>query len=134
MSTAYSFTFFISAALTLAAIVAFAAFGLNLGVDFRGGSLMELEFKNGRPDFEEVKKAVGDSLPNIKGISFTDIGENGIVLKAGQLSEQDHQDIIGIFNSSFLSHDPSEKKFDSVGPVIGRELKQKSITDDSIGN
>ena len=57
--------FFFSLALFVAAVVAFASFGLNVGVDFKGGSVLELEFSGGRPTVDEITNVLR-SDPTLK--------------------------------------------------------------------
>ena len=128
MHKTYTIVFFFSVALTSMAVLAFVVFGLNLGVDFKGGSFLELEFKNGKPHMEEIKKALNDNIPGIKDINFVEEAEGNLIMKTSQLSEQDHQAIVDILKSKFSSNELVEKRFDSVGPVVGQELKQKSMT------
>ena len=106
------------------AVVVTLIFGLKLGVDFGGGSVLELEFANGRPEVEAVQK----SLSDFKDLSMAPSGEKGLIVRTGELSEQNHQAILNQFKVAFPSSGLEEKRFDSVGPLIGNELKNKSIT------
>jgi preprotein translocase subunit SecF len=119
--------FFVSIALTIAALVLFLIFGLRLGVDFRGGSIMEIEFSGGRPPISDIQSSLKESLPSNE-FSLNEAGENGLVLRSDNLSEQNHQSVIATLKNKFADSKVEEKRFDSVGPVIGNELKDKSIT------
>ena len=50
-------TFPLSAVLSIAIVVTFATMGLNYGVDFRGGTLIEMQAKNGQADVGAVRTA-----------------------------------------------------------------------------
>ena len=121
MHKIYTIMFWFSISLVVVAVIATAVFGLKLGVDFKGGSVLELEFKNGRPEISEIKKVVP------KDISLSPVGENGLILRTGELTEEQHQALTSLLSSSFPKAGLVEKKFDSVGPIIGNELKLKSI-------
>jgi preprotein translocase subunit SecF len=97
-------------------------FGLKFGVDFKGGSVMELNFKNGRPTIEAISMALAD-----KDALLSPFGTNGLIIRTKELTESNHQAILGKLNSSFPSTGLDENKFDSVGPIIGDELRLKSI-------
>ena len=127
MKAIYKIMFFFSLALTIAAVSAVVVFGLNLGVDFKGGSVMELNFRNERPDIEDLRKAISDWTA-FKDAVFSPAGENGLLIKGGEISEQTHQEVIQKIAAAFPSAGLEEQKFDSVGPVIGSELKRKSVS------
>lgn len=122
----YKIMFFVSMGLTLAAVIVALIFGLNLGIDFKGGSIMELEFTQERPSVPDIQQALSDNFP-VKDISLSPSGERGLIIRTGEISEEHHQAIIRRIKSNF-SNEFQEKKFDSVGPLIGQELKGKSIT------
>src|SRR3989344_5754297 len=128
MHKIYTIMFWVSILLAASAVVVVLVFGLRLGVDFKGGSVLELEFNpsagGGRPEIEAVQK----SLSEFKDLSLTPSGTNGLIIRTGELSEQNHQIVLGKFKTSFPSSGLEERKFDSVGPLIGNELKSKSIT------
>ncbi|MBI2627207.1 MAG: protein translocase subunit SecF [Parcubacteria group bacterium] len=118
--------FFVSIGLTLIAIVCVFIFGLKFGVDFKGGSVIELEFKDGRPEMAQIQKVLTDQFP-IKDLNLSSLGDKGLIIRSGELSEENHQLILRRLETNF-ENQIEEKKFDSVGPVVGNELKRKSIT------
>ena len=122
MSKIYPIIFFFSIALTILAVVMIVIFGLNFGVDFRGGSLMEISFQS-KPEAHVVQKNILES--GIKS-SVSPSEENSLIIKTEQLSEEEHQRILASLQSDFGQIE--EKRFDSIGPVIGKELKEKSLT------
>ena len=124
MHRVYTIMFWVSILMATTAVVVTLIFGLKLGVDFGGGSVLELEFANGRPEVEAVQK----SLSDFKDLSMAPSGEKGLIVRTGELSEQNHQAILNQFKVAFPSSGLEEKRFDSVGPLIGNELKNKSIT------
>jgi preprotein translocase subunit SecF len=115
--------FWVSISLMAIAIIATFSFGLKLSVDFKGGSVLELQFKN-RPATSDIQKALGE-MANSTEISPT--GDSGLILRSGELSEAKHQEIISNLNKAFPEAGLKELRFDSIGPIIGNELKQKSI-------
>ncbi|MDO8496806.1 MAG: protein translocase subunit SecF [bacterium] len=125
MHKVYTIMFFFSIALTIAALGAFMVYGLNLGIDFRGGSISEIEFDNIRPSLEDIQGVLSDNI-SVKDIEVSSVGDSGILLKMGEISEVQHQEVLNKIRDSF--DEPSqEKKFDSIGPVVGRELENKSV-------
>jgi preprotein translocase subunit SecF len=108
------------------AIVATFSYGLKLGVDFKGGSIMEVEFKDSLPQISDVQQSLGSM--SLKEISVNRAGVNGMIIKTEELDEAKHQQVLGKLQSQFGLNNISEERFDSIGPTIGQELKTKSIT------
>ncbi len=128
MHRIYTIMFWFSILLAVSAIVVTLVFGLRLGVDFKGGSVLELGFDpsagGGRPEIETIQK----SLSGFKDFSMTSFGTNGLIIRTGELSEKDHQIVLSKLKTDFPYSGLEERKFDSVGPLIGNELKNKSVT------
>lgn len=102
-----------------ASIVSLLFWGLRLGIDFTGGSLLEIEFKN-QPLSSQVIKEKLNPL-NLGEISIQPTGQKGVILRLKDINEQTHQNILNALN------DVEEKRFESIGPMIGQELKQRAI-------
>lgn len=124
MNKIYTIMFWFSMMLTLAAIVAVIAFGLNLGVDFKGGTVIELKFDKNRPAVEVVSQALNHN----QELSVSYVGGDGLIIRTIEIPEDKHQEILATLRGSFPDASFREERFDSVGPVIGNELKHKSIT------
>lgn len=116
--------FWVSISLVVLSVIAVAVFGLRLGVDFKGGSVLELNFKS-RPSVTDVQKALA---PQLTDIEISPTGDTGLIIRTHELTEAQHQLILQALNAAFPSSGMQERQFSSVGPVIGNELKQKSIT------
>jgi len=112
----------LSLILVSASVVSLAVFGLNFGIDFTGGSIMDIEFRDGRPSHEEVRSALDET--GLGEIIIQDIGVSGLMLRFKNVQESAHRDVaqklkgLGEFD---------ERGFQSIGPVIGEETKRKSI-------
>jgi preprotein translocase subunit SecF len=106
-------------------LVFFLIWKLNLGIDFTGGSLMEVEFPGTRPANSEIVKVLTESRL-LNSIHVQPIGSQGMILRFENVSEQTHQDVLNKLKESF-GDQITETKFDSIGPIIGQELKQKTI-------
>ena len=97
-------------------------YGLNFGVDFKGGTVVELEFTAGRPEVSAIQEAL--AIPNAV---VSPSGDSGVIIRAGQMAETEHQELLSRLQTAFPQAGLLENKFDSVGPVIGEELRSKSI-------
>ncbi len=124
MKPFYKTMFWVSILLVLASIVLLVSYGLNLGVDFKGGSVVEIEFQEGRPTIDDIKLVLTEA--GLTEVAANNTGDSGIMLRTKELSEPEHQNILSVIRNNFPGVE--EKKFDSIGPVIGDELKRKSVT------
>ncbi|MDD5221346.1 MAG: protein translocase subunit SecF, partial [Candidatus Pacebacteria bacterium] len=71
--------FIIAAIITIACIFFLLYFGLNLGVDFTGGSILRFEYAADRPSIEEISAKVNQA--GIASFSYKDLGEKGVIIK-----------------------------------------------------
>lgn len=120
----------LSGLLVLASILAVAVWGLKFGIDFTGGSLLEVEFGSSRPGAEAVRQAMAPL--GLRAFSVQSTGERGIIFRFAHIDENTHQEVLArLAKIQPLATDsqPSilEKRFDAIGPVVGRELKRKSL-------
>mgnify|MGYP001562953959 CR=1 FL=1 len=122
----------ISGVLVLASIAAFALWGLKPGIDFTGGSLLEVEFPGTRPAPADVIRALREI--GVEHAVVQPISERGMILRFSHADEETHQQIINTL--SVIGTEPTasglhpliaEKRFDTVGPTIGTELKRRAI-------
>ena len=107
-----------------ASAILLVVYGLNLGVDFRGGSVIEVNFNGDRPALGEAKDILAKAGLVEVAVNYAE--EDGMILRTKELSETEHQSILAVLHKNFDKVE--EKRFDSIGPVIGNELKSKSVT------
>lgn len=119
-----------SLALLIVSIVVLGVFGLPLGIDFKGGSLMEIKFLPTVSD--SVEKLDGPAVEEILkefelgSMSIQTSDGDALILRFREIDESIHKNILVKLNAvSGVSIE--ETRFDSVGPVIGKETTSKSI-------
>jgi len=105
----------ISVAVVSASLIFWLMWGLNLGIDFTGGSSMELSFPDTdtRPSIEQVQKDItnlGISAPLVRTT-----GESGVALSMQEISNDQRQQII----DKYADKQVVEESFSSVGPTLG---------------
>ncbi len=111
----------ISVIFIAASIIALLLWGLEFGIDFKGGSILEIAYSdNQRPETNQII----DSLKPLKlnDLRVSPVGDNGVNFRFRETDETTHQEIIKILGTNV-----EERRFSSIGPTIGTELKQKSI-------
>jgi len=108
----------------LIAVSLFSIFfwGLKPGIDFTGGSLLDVSFGENKPTAEEVGKVLNDL--NFKDASIRS-SSDGFILRLKEISQTEKDSIIQ--NLSFNGkYTPVEKTFSSVGPILGNEAIHKA--------
>ncbi|MDP3882894.1 MAG: protein translocase subunit SecF [Candidatus Staskawiczbacteria bacterium] len=120
--TKYSkFYYTISGVLVLATIVSLFTFGLKFGIEFAGGSNMEIEFLEQRPSNEEIKNALTSF--ELGDVIVQPTGSSSAILQFKGVDEATHQQILSAINA--LSS-VQEKSFQYIGPSVGQELRNKT--------
>jgi len=117
--------YIISGAMFIGAIIAIAVLGLNFGIDFTGGSLLRIKFEGSLPQNAQINEALKEF--NLGAIVSQPTESNSIILKFKSVDEPTHQNILNKIQIVFKDLKPQEEKFDSIGPVIGNELKRKAF-------
>jgi preprotein translocase subunit SecF len=125
MKPVYKIFFVVSMLLMVASIVALAMYGLRFGVDFKGGSVMELSFTGTTPAIDDIR-AMATATKGIEGPTVSATGEHGLIIRSNVLSEDTHQTLLTTIQKKYPH--ATEDSFNSIGPSIGSELKQKSLT------
>jgi len=116
-----TFYYIISGLLIIASIVCLSMFGLKFGIEFVGGSNMQVDFEKSRPSNEAIQKAL-ESF-NLGQITVQPTGATGAVLQFKGVDEATHQQILTELNKVFPA---SEKSFQYIGPSVGQELRNKT--------
>ena len=114
--------FLITTLYLVAAIFALSVWGLNLSIDFTGGSILEVNFPDGRPEKTVIEEAVTGVIES--GFVVNSLGENNFSIRTPYLEETERAEIMQTLSSS---HNVVEEKFSSVGPIVGKELKSKAF-------
>lgn len=110
----------ISGILVSLSIASLIVFGLNFGIDFKGGSLLEVEYSTTRPSQTVIEESIKPL--DIGGILVQPIGDNGYSIKSRDINETERASVM-----SALGETATEKSFTSIGPSVGAELVRKSI-------
>ncbi|OGM02356.1 protein-export membrane protein SecF [Candidatus Woesebacteria bacterium GWA1_41_8] len=97
--------------------------GLNLGVDFTGGSILEYKFEQ-TISTEEATKKLEDLGIQVQAVQTT--ADNSYLFRLPPISK-DQKDSISTSLDSLGKGNANELRFENVGPSIGPELIQKTI-------
>jgi len=119
----YSKVYFIlSGILIIASIVSILFFGLKFGIEFTGGSIMELAFESERPSLESIQQTLSEF--NLGEIVLQPVNDNEMILRMKEIDGQTHESVLFKLQEAYRAE---EKSFEMIGPTIGAELKRKTI-------
>ena len=113
--------FILSGILILGSLISLFTLGLNPGIDFTGGSILEIDYKAERPANQEIKELLAEL--DLGEIYVQPADEKGVILRMKNITEETHQKIIQKLGEG---KEIEELRFESIGPVIGKELKEKT--------
>ncbi|MDD2913194.1 MAG: protein translocase subunit SecF [Candidatus Paceibacterota bacterium] len=105
----------------IASVVILFIFGIKPGIDFTGGSILEVEYKEERPANAQISEKLKEL--NLGNTVIQMAGEKEVLIRMGDINEETHQEILSLLREE---SEVEEKRFESIGPVIGKELKDKT--------
>ena len=111
---------FVSLLFVAGALVSLLLFGLRFGIDFTGGTILEAEYKEGRPSVEEISTSLQEA--GITSFTVQPLGEKGIVVRLKEIPQETHALLL-----EKLGPKAQENRFETIGPVIGKELRSQTV-------
>ena len=117
--------FAISLLLLVPSILSLLFFGLKPNIDFTGGSLLELAITD--PQLQAGETAITDQVEKVYELESVQPAEGGhFILRGKSITNQQKLEIIEVLQQQFERVE--EVRFETVGPILGRELVVKTIT------
>ena len=113
--------FIFSGILVIASLIFIFIFGLKPGIDFTGGSILEIEYDDTRPSNQEIRESLSGF--DLGEIHVQPADEKGVIIRMKDIPEETHQEIIQKLSEA---DGLEELRFESIGPVIGQELREKT--------
>jgi preprotein translocase subunit SecF len=116
----------VSAVLIIASIFLLATKGLNFGIDFAGGTIVQVKYEQKAP-IDKIREVLKDT--EYKGSSITEFGTpQEVVIRITGSSSNLKNDISDTMHKLL---DPTGnfeiRRVDMVGPKVGGELREKGI-------
>lgn len=108
--------------LVLFSVFSLFHYGLNFGIDFKGGSILEVSYTGGRPSVEVVKEEL-DKL-DLGVYLLSPSGNSNFILKSKEISPEKKNEVVKALTLG--TSVPREERFNTIGPVVGNELKNKA--------
>ncbi len=112
----------ISLVFVIASIILLLTRGLNLGIDFTGGNVIQAEFET-RPEITSVRQVISGVVA--REAMIQNFGEKGIIIRTNEDTEESRQSVMKALQASY----PEMKitGFEKVGPVVGGELRRQAV-------
>lgn len=116
----YRKIFFILSALAMAlSLYSILAFGFNLSIDFKGGTITEASYSSGRPEKSTIEESI--KVLNLGGFSVKPSGSSNYIVRTRELSVEEGQTLIQAIGN------PIVERQNTVGPIAGAELQNKAL-------
>jgi len=120
-----NFFFAFSGLIILLSLISLFVFGLKPGIDFAGGTQWQIKINSPNITTDTIKDFLSSKL-NVKNfVVYPALENNSFLIKLESISEADHQTYLNAFKNNFGNVE--ELSFESIGPVIGKEVSQRAI-------
>src|SRR5687767_6504375 len=117
--------FLFSALIIVPGTLALALWGLRLGIDFTGGSLLELSFAQ-PVETQALRDAVSRQGMEASIVTTQDLrGGSSFIVRTKEIDTPQKNALLATLSEQFGT--ATEERFESVGPVIGRETARGAM-------
>jgi preprotein translocase subunit SecF len=112
----------ISLILVIGSLVSLAVWGVQPGIDFTGGTLVDVSYPGGRPDQDAIASQLSTIDPEA---SIRPAGTNGYIVRMKEVTQEQKSEVMNALSLKG-SVVVTENTFDSIGPVLGTEALRNS--------
>lgn len=116
------FSYILSLLIIIPGLISFGVKGLNYGIDFTGGSLIELKFEQ-KVKIEDVRAALQDL--GLSQDSRVQESEDVVMIRTKHLTQEESSALLQGLKERFGEFTVLQN--DTVGPTVGKELRNKAI-------
>ncbi len=117
------FFFWLTGLILAAALAGIVFLGLPLGIDFAGGTLMEVSYPGGRPALPLAQQEIAPL--HLGEVSIRESGSNAMTLRARNFTPAEHEAVLTALGQSGTVT-VNELSYTSVGPSLGAEFTAKA--------
>ncbi len=115
--------YILSLLIIIPGLVSYFTRGLNYGIDFTGGSLVEVKFE--KPVSVERVRGLLNAMGLGKDSQIQTSGGNTLLIRTRDLSQEESDKLLKGLSEQFGSL--KLLRNEKVGPTIGKELRQKAV-------
>jgi preprotein translocase subunit SecF len=114
--------FIISLVIIIPGIVSIMINGLNFGIDFAGGNLIQVQFQN-ETSVDTIRTAVNDS--GISDALVQESDDNSFIIKTKVITEEQEKTLLASLTNNVGEYEIIRNE--GVGPSIGSELRKAGL-------
>ncbi len=112
----------ISAVIILIGLISIIFQGFNLGIDFAGGTLIQIRFDKS-VSVTEVRNVLSEF--NLSQSTIQNLSENEFVIRTEKIDSEQRKEILSVFRENLT--DLEILRVETVGPIIGENLKKLAL-------
>ena len=112
----------ISIAFLLVSLASLFIQGINKGIDFQSGTLIDIKFQD-EVAMDQVRGVLREY--GLQNSAITQDNEGAYTIKSVEISQEDQTKLLDSFTAALGQYDL--QRIESVGPTVGRELTQNGI-------
>lgn len=118
--------FLVSSLVLIPGIFSLLKWGLEPSIDFSGGTLLELRFKKDMriSEYEDIRSILEEKEFEVSSVQSS--GEGLVLIRMKPITTNEVATIKAILAEKFAEM-PEETRFETVGPILGQELLQKTF-------
>jgi len=114
--------YIISAVIILIGLISIIFQGFNLGIDFAGGTLIQIRFDKS-VSVTEVRNVLSEF--NLSQSTIQNLSENEFVIRTEKIDSEQRKEILSVFRENLT--DLEILRVETVGPIIGENLKKLAL-------
>lgn len=119
-----SYTYVFSAIAMVLSVVAIAGWGLDLGIDFKGGTLMEVRFSSAAPEAVRVTESL--SGLSLQSLTVQPTGSDAIILRYLASDETTNEQVLERLKS--FDENLTLLRTDFIGGSVSDQIKRNAVT------
>jgi len=116
------FFFWLTGLLLVASLGAIFAYGLPLGIDFTGGSMMQVQYAQTRPAVTDIESQIAPLA--LGAVSVRAVGTDSISIRTRTQTPAEHEAVLAAISGTASS---TELAYTSVGPALGSQFANKAL-------
>lgn len=126
----------VSVILTVASLIYLAIHGINYGIDFKGGTEIQVKFDSG-VSIDQVRESISSMSLGEVGVQSIGNGNEFVIRFQGEHGKTDKETnellnksiskVKEKISTTFAAHHPDFRRVDTVGPQVGSELKRNGL-------
>jgi len=114
----------LSGTLVVLSLLTLFVWRLNLGIDFTGGVLMEVDFQEQAPERDEIQKSV-EEIEGINSVQVQPVGENEVIIRFSSDDDSKNTEVIDSLKQYYSSVEIKRVEF--ISSTISSELKSRAF-------